>query len=307
MSRRRPVATRIISDGGTICALGSQRVRTVDPLQRFSLLTANWLQYAEGPDLARDPVPAWPLEEVLDAASGAGFTSVGLDGYTLRRHVAEGGRIEDLGDTLRSRGLTCSDVGVLRLGTSGLRSDAETLAQVASVTGARLCIAAFARPLDDDQAIAELHECADILAPARVRLALEFVAYSGLRLLADAAVLCKAVGWQGCGLLVDTWHFFRSGAPWSDLQSLESERVALVHVNDGPLEPAADPVFEGRFRRLPPGSGRFPLAEFAAALDGIAYSGPLGVEVLSDDVRRLHPRAGAQLLFDSMREAWPRP
>jgi sugar phosphate isomerase/epimerase len=279
----------------------------MEALNQFSLLTANWLQYVEGANLTRDPLPAWPLDDLLDAASEAGFTSVGLDGYTLRRHVAEGGRIDDLGDGLRSRGLTCTDVGVLRLGTSDLGSEAETLAQVASVTGARVCIDAFARDLAHEQAIAELHQCAEILAPTRVRLALEFVAYSGLRQLVDAAALCAAVGWERCGLLVDTWHFFRSGAPWAELHSLDDERVALVHVNDGPLEPGAEPIVEGRFRRRPPGAGSFPFAEFAAALDAIAYSGPLGVEVLSDDVRELHPRAGAQLLFDSMRETWPRP
>lgn len=241
---------------------------------------------------------------MLDGAAEAGFAAVGLDLFTLRGHTEAGGSLDELGSELRSRGLVCSDVGVLPIGAPEVRATAETLAQVAAVTGAPTCIAAFFAAVEPAQAIAELKDCAEVMAAAGARLALEFASYGGLTRLADAVGLCEAVGWERCGLLVDTWHFFRTDSPWSVLRSLDGDQIALVHVNDGALEPGEDPVFEGRFRRLPVGSGSFPLTEFAEALDDLGYRGVLSTEVLSDEIRNAPPAAGAPVLLTALRERW---
>ena len=210
----------------------------------------------------------------------------------------------DPGLALRERGLACSDVGVLAIGPDG---SAFRLAELAAAVGAPLCIAAVPAQVAREEALRHLDAAATVLAGAGVRIALEFAAYGGLTRLADAVALCEAVGWERCGLLVDTWHFFRSGEPWPLLGSLGGGRVALVHVNDGTRAAGGDPVVEGRFHRLPPGAGEFPLGAFAAALDAIGYSGAVGVEVLSDDVRLLPPRLGARLLMTSLNEGWRGP
>jgi sugar phosphate isomerase/epimerase len=236
---------------------------------------------------------------VLDGAAAAGFAAVGLDHYTTAAH----GRIDDLGAMLSARGLRCTDVGVLPVGEDGILEAARQLARTASVTGAKLCIAAFYGPSPD--AVRDLRASADILADAGVRLALEFTAYGELRSLPAAVDLCDAVGWERCGLLVDTWHFFRGGAPWPILRGLHGDQIALVHVNDGTLPSGLDAVFEGRFRRLAVGTGTFAIDEFAAALAAIGYDGPISVEVLSTELRQLPPAEGARQLLDSLRESWP--
>jgi sugar phosphate isomerase/epimerase len=268
----------------------------------------NWLRFPHGDDPATaEPVPVWALNDVLDGAAAAGFTAVGLDAYTLSAHGEAGGSLDGVGAGLRARGLECSDIGVLPIGAPGVRTVAETLARVANATGAPTCIAAFFAPVEHRRATAELSDCADALAEAGVRLALEFASYGGLTRLADAVALCEAVGWERCGLLVDTWHFFRTGAPWAELRALDGEQIALVHVNDGPLEATADPVVEGRFRRRPVGHGSFPLDRFAAALDASGYGGTISTEVLADDVRHRSPEAAAGMLLQALRAHWPAP
>jgi sugar phosphate isomerase/epimerase len=252
-------------------------------------------------------VPGWPLDDVLDGAASAGFAAVGVDLYTLRGNDAD---IHELGTALGTRGLVCSDVGVLPIGRPELRATAETLARVASATGAPTCIAAFFAPVEHAQAVAQLKESAEILAEAGARLALEFASYGGLTRLADAVELCDAVGWERCGLLVDTWHFFRSDvfrsdAPWPVLRSLDGEQIAFVHVNDGAASASGDPIYDGRFRRLPVGAGSFPLTEFARVLDDVGYRGTLSTEVLSDEIRGAPPAVGARLLLTALRECWP--
>jgi sugar phosphate isomerase/epimerase len=240
------------------------------------------------------------LTVFLDGAAAGGFTAVGLDHYTVGSHDPD-----QVAALLDERGLVCTDVGVLPLGTDALDRVAETLTALAAGTRAPVCIAAVFAPVPRARALAELDRCAEMLNQVGTRLALEFAAYGGLTRLADAVSLCEEVGWDRCGVLVDTWHFFRTDAPWDVLRSLGGEQIALVHVNDGPSVPGDDAVQEGRFGRLPVGMGAFPLAEFAAALDGVGYVGALSTEVLSDDVRNRAPEEGARLLFASLRDCWP--
>lgn len=238
-------------------------------------------------------VPAWPLDDVLVAAAAAGFRDVGLDDLTVAG--AEPERVDEL---LRSHGLACTDVGVLRIGACETRAQAEALAALASATGAGLCIAAL-YTRTPEEALDDLRTAADTLDESGLRIALEFAPYGGLRTLSDAIDVCAAVGWERCGLLVDTWHFFRSGEPWQLLRSLDADQIALVHVNDAPA-PERDLAYESRFCRVPPGAGAFPLADFADALRDIGYDGVVSIEVLSAALRRRPPTEGAQELFDSL-------
>jgi sugar phosphate isomerase/epimerase len=205
-------------------------------------------------------------------------------------------RPEKAATMLRDRGLTCSDLGVVALGRAGASRTAHVLAAVATATGARTCVAALPAPLARSDALSALDECAAVLADAGVRLALEVASYGGLTRLADAVRLCEEVGWERCGLLVDSWHFVRTGADWQALGALAGGEVALVHLSDGNAEPGDDPVRDGRYGRIPPGAGSFPLQTFAAALDSCGYSGFLSLEVLSDSIRLLPPDEGARLL-----------
>jgi sugar phosphate isomerase/epimerase len=243
-------------------------------------------------------IPAWPLDKVLAAAAAAGFRGVGLDDLTVA-----GADPEEVAALLRSHGLVCTDVGVLRVGAVGIHPQAEALAALAAATGAGVCIAALHTPTPAE-ALCDLRAATTVLADVGVRTALEFAPYGGLPTLADAIDVCSAVGWDRCGLLVDTWHFFRSDEPWSLLRSLDADQIALVHINDAPA-PERDLVYESRFRRLPVGSGTFAIGEFAAALASTGYDGVLSNEVLSSALRRQPPADGARELLESLRRSWP--
>jgi sugar phosphate isomerase/epimerase len=250
-------------------------------------------------------VPEWPLARILDGVAAAGFRGIGLDAFTVGDHVRSGGRLEHLSELLDARGLACTDVGVLPVGSPDVLAAAEDLARLALATEAHICLASHFASTSQEQAKQELSRAAEVLAAAGVRIALEFVAYGVLRTLAEAIELCEAVGWERCGLLVDTWHVFRGNQPLSLLRSLDGEQIAIVHVNDGAASTADDAVDEGRFGRLPVGGGAFPLAEFAAALEAIGYRGVISAEVLSSELRTRPPKEGARVLMRSLRESWP--
>lgn len=240
---------------------------------------------------------AYPLETLADAARDAGFDAVGIDTTTV-----EGREADDVARVLRERGLGCTDVGILFLGRSRTLAEAERLAGLAAATGAGACIAVPIRPYEPAALVDELAACAEILGSAGARLALEFVPYAHLQTLGEAIDLCAATGWERCGVLLDIWHFVRSGAPWDTLRSLAGEQIALVHADDAP-EPIADPDHESRFRRVPIGEGTFPVGAFVQVLEEIGYAGPVSVEVLSAELKAGPPLAYARALRESAR-AW---
>jgi len=260
-------------------------------MTQVSLPTLNWIGF---PELA----PVWPLEDVLAGAAAAGFRSVGLDDLTVA-----GRDPGDVAASLRSHGLSCTDVGVLRVGEGDVREHSAELAALASATGAGICITALSNAIAAE-AIPLLRAATAILAESGVRAALEFVPYGALPTLSEAVAVCDAVGWERCGLLVDTWHFFRSGEPWELLRSLDRSQIALVHINDALPLSSSDLRHESRFRRAPLGAGTFELAELAATLAELRYEGVVSIEVLSGELRSRPPSAGAKELLNSLRNGW---
>jgi sugar phosphate isomerase/epimerase len=254
---------------------------------RYSLPTLNWLDLPDG-------TSRFSLEEILDAAAATGFTSVGLDTVTTAGAT-------EIAELLRARDLTCTDVGILALGPNAA-ADAERLAELAQASGATTCLAACPAGFDG---LPALEASTDILAAAGVRVALEFFPYGALPTLESALSWCEAIGWDRCGVLLDTWHFFRSGAPWPLLRSLHPDQIAIIHADDAPEPISDDLVHESRHRRLPIGAGTFAIAEFVSAIGTLGYDGVISAEVLSTTLREQEPAEGARTLMNALSEHWP--
>jgi sugar phosphate isomerase/epimerase len=86
---------------------------------------------------------------------------------------------------------------------------------------------------------------------------------------------------------------------------MRGDQIALLHADDGGHTPA-DLDDESRNLRVPLGQGIFPLSEFVAVLEEIGYDGPVSVEVLSAELRKLSPHDYARALHESVR-AWRGP
>lgn len=103
----------------------------------------------------------------------------------------------------------------------------------------------------------------------------------GLEMLANAGEPANG------GLIIDTWHMSKLGILPSELASrLRPEQLVWVELSDGQFENMEDQIAEvTRFRSLP-GEGEFDIPGYIDALAPL-YSGPWGVEVLSEALRAL--------------------
>lgn len=249
---------------------------------------------------------AAPVAETIAAAAGAGFEYIGLDRASVTAHEHSGGDVGMISDVLRDHNLQCSDVAVLMTGVDRTDpvAEAEALADLGGVVGAEACLTTQIGPIPEPHLIEVLDECADRLGALGMRLAIEFVPYTPLPDLRASIRVCEALGWDRAGVALDSLHFFRSGAPWAELEALEKEQIALVQYSDAPAAPPDSLRDESSNQRRFPGDGGLELRRFVQAVLATGYDGTVTAEVLSTVVRASDPVAMARKAFSTLQRDW---
>ncbi|WP_326727294.1 sugar phosphate isomerase/epimerase [Streptomyces phaeochromogenes] len=129
------------------------------------------------------------------------------------------------------------------------------------------------------------------------RLGIEFLPWSNLKTVHDGLRLVQAAGHPAGGLIIDVWHTERAHTPPADLASVPASRIVGVELNDADSE-VIGTLFEDtvRRRRLC-GEGSFDLTGIISALRTAGWTGPWGVEILSDTHRALPVREAAEAAY----------
>ncbi|MFF3705955.1 sugar phosphate isomerase/epimerase family protein [Streptomyces phaeochromogenes] len=129
------------------------------------------------------------------------------------------------------------------------------------------------------------------------RLGIEFLPWSNLKTVHDGLRLVEAAGHPAGGLIIDVWHTERAHTPPADLASVPATRIVGVELNDADSE-VIGTLFEDtvRRRRLS-GEGSFDLTGIISALRTAGWTGPWGVEILSDAHRALPVGEAAEVAY----------
>jgi len=232
-----------------------------------------------------------PLRERIEAAAAAGFEAFGLLDYDVR-HFLESSDLTTLAEILRDHGMTFLEAEFLtRWWTSGAERDESDAARVFLFSVAEALgvhHVKVAPDLDDPSApdvdfwAEAFHELAVDAAEHGTTVALEFLPMANIGTLERARDVVTAAGHPAGGLLLDVWHLERSGAEPDEVRQLPPELILAVELDDGLTTPEGDPYDDTCYRRLLPGDGEFRVAEFAAAAMDAGFSGPWGVEIISE-------------------------
>jgi sugar phosphate isomerase/epimerase len=104
----------------------------------------------------------------------------------------------------------------------------------------------------------------------------------------DAALtVVTEAGQPNGGLAIDTWHMGKLGIEPDELKEIPSEHLRWVELSDGQRRNMDDRVEETVNHRRLPGEGEFDIQGYVEACRAAGYEGPWGVEVLSQELRRL--------------------
>src|SRR5437773_9333836 len=200
-----------------------------------------------------------PLAEVLRVARRVGWDGIELRRADFARAAERGQSAADVLALVSADGLPVACVGVefgwmyaegaerLRL----LRVFDEQCGRAAAAGCATVTSPVDKGRGDLRRAAESVREVGDIAAKHGVRLAVEFNSQAEqLNTVSRMREVMAKAAHPGCGLLLDTYHLWRSGASLRDIEDVGLGEVAYVQFSDVPrsgLEP-------GKFMdRLPPG------------------------------------------------------
>ena len=232
---------------------------------------------------------ATPLPERAAAAAAAGFTAVSIwpgdvvrsDRRAIAHAIAQAGLVttdmECIGNWLpahASGGGGWADA--VRAATP------EKIITMAQELGARTVsvvelLGEEWAPVEQARAFADI---CDRAADHDIQVAIEPVPVGAIRDFARARELVERCGRPNAGIMLDTWHFFRSQSLLDDLAACPGELILSVQLNDAPQKPEED-LNAGMMRRDLPGEGELDLRGFMQALAATGTRAPIGVETFS--------------------------
>jgi sugar phosphate isomerase/epimerase len=233
---------------------------------------------------------------LVAAAGGAGFSAVGM--AVSRADAA-------CAAALAARGLRCHEVLGLVLGADEevTLNRARRLAEAAAAVSAPWVLTTFQAPLNQ-QTRPVIERCAAMFAEAGAGIAVEFSPLGAVPSICAALDVVAAAGSGRAGVVIDTWHFFRGGGAWEQLERVPLDRIAYVQFCDAPVPVSDNGIHETMHRRVMPGDGTFQLDRFASTLLDRGWAGLVSVEVLNAELRELPVPQFARRAYESTARYW---
>lgn len=242
-----------------------------------------------------------PPPTLIAAAADAGFRSVGLRLVAPSRSDAfhsildSEASLRETEHCLQSSGISVLDVETFWLEPDTVIDDFRPALEAAARLGARFLLVVGNDSLRG-RLIANVARLCQAAAPLRLQVMLEFIPYSEVKTLAQAAEVIGAAGESNAGVLVDALHLSRSGGSPAQLAEMAPAMLPYAQICDAPRVPP--PVerlrAEARGDRLYPGEGALPLLDL---LDALPPGVPLSVEAPHARHRDLSARERARLAF----------
>jgi len=128
--------------------------------------------------------------------------------------------------------------------------------------------------------------CADAAGRTDAKIVYEFMPFDvNVNTLDAALAVVEGAGAPNSGLAIDTWHISKLGITPNDLRRVPLEYLSWIELSDGRLENMDDLVDETVNHRALPGEGEIDVHAYVEACADHGYTGPWGVEVLSDELR----------------------
>lgn len=247
--------------------------------------------------------------EMVEVAARAGYSHVGLrlEPATPEEHhfalVADVGLRRETLARLRDTGIRVLDVEILRLKPQTVVADFEKILAVGAQLGASELLVA-GNDSDEQRLTENFARLCDLAASYGLHPHLEFMPWTDARDLEQAVRIVESADRENGGVLVDAFHFDRSGSRLEDLAKVAPSRLRYTQLCDvaGPRPTdMAEILRQARNERRFPGDGD---CDLAGLLQCLPADIPLSLEIpavklLEQGVSGLQR---AQMALDKTRE-----
>ncbi len=227
---------------------------------------------------------------VVNAAAKAGFHAIEPWIMELDRYTSGGGTLKDLGKRIADAGLTVEDAIAFNsflddddarraASMEKLKADMDKVAQIG---GTRI-----AAPPGNNRAAVSLDNAARYY-----REALEMGEKTGVQPLLElwgthpvlgplshGIYVTVAAGRPDASLLLDVFHLYKSGTPFTALKQINGASLHVIHLNDYPQAADSSTLNDGN--RVYPGDGVAPLRQILRDLRDDGFRGYLSLELFN--------------------------
>ena len=229
---------------------------------------------------------------VVNAAAKAGFHAIEPWLMEIDRYTSTGGTLKDLGNRIADAGLTVEgaiafnsfldDDDTRRAAAmEKLKADMDKVAQIG---GKRI-----AAPPGNNRAAVSLdnaaryyREALEMGEKAGVQPLLElWGTHPVLGPLSHGIYVSVAAGRPDASLLLDVFHLYKSGTPFTALKQINGASLHLMHLNDYPQAPDRAALNDGN--RIYPGDGVAPLRQILRDLRDSGFRGYLSLELFNKE------------------------
>jgi sugar phosphate isomerase/epimerase len=229
---------------------------------------------------------------VITAASKAGFTAIEPWITELDAYTSGGGTLKDLAARIADAGLTVENAiafnSVLDDNDATRAASLERLKidmdKVAQIGGTRIAVppGKSSAGISLDRAAAYYREALELGEKTRVQPLLElWGTHPLLGPLSHGIHVTVAAGRPDASLLLDVFHLYKSGTPFTALKQINGAALHVIHLNDYP--PAAAPVTLNDSHRIYPGDGVAPLPQILRDLRDNGFRGYLSLELFNKE------------------------
>jgi len=119
------------------------------------------------------------------------------------------------------------------------------------------------------------------------KIGFELMPFGMIDTLQDSLTMIEGAGAANGGIIFDLWHVVKLHIPYEEVQQVPLKWIVGVELNDGTFEAPwslhEDTINHRRFC----GEGEFDVKGFAQCIRKTGYTGPWGIEVLSEELRRM--------------------
>ncbi len=232
---------------------------------------------------------------VVEAAAKAGFHAIEPWINELDVYTKGGGNLKDLGRRIADAGLTVENAIAFNsfvnddpteraAGMERLKVDMDKVAQIG---GMRIAAPpgnnrAAAATVTLDNAAKYYREALEMGEKMGVQPLLElWGTHPLLGPLRNGIYVTVAAGRADASLLLDTFHLYKSGTPFTSLKQINGGALHVMHINDYPQ--AADPSTLNDGNRVYPGDGVAPFGQILRDMRDNGFRGYFSLELFNKE------------------------
>lgn len=235
-----------------------------------------------------------PPEDMVSCAAEAGFSHVGIrlipatDTEPRYDLIGDTPRVREMERRLHDTGVKVLDAEIFRMKPDTRVADLEAALATAARLGASELLVAGNDP-DSARLVDTFAAFCELAQRYGLHPALEFMPWTDAKNLRQAADIVQRSAQPNAAVLVDAFHFSRSGSTLADLATVPAARLRYLQLCDVPA--AVPPTMEGilheaRAERLFPGEGGLDLVGLLKAMPAGL---PISLEIPTHTLARTVP------------------